>query len=411
MKLSNTKLNPKLQKIIHKISEIAKMESLKVYMVGGIVRDIILGRKNLDLDIVVEGDHLKLVKRLEEQFQLKAVIHSQFMTARMDYDDVRVDIARARKENYPQPGSLPVVSNGLLADDLLRRDFTINALALNINKEENEEVIDLFHGLKDLNKRSIRILHDKSFLDDPTRILRAIRFAGRFGFSVEKNTLELIKKALKNNYIAYVTPNRYWIEFSKILEEKDPLMALELMNKLKAFGFIDPKFIYPQSELKKVGPFTDKIKAKLNWSLVYWLVLMANISKEKIFPLIQKFPFKKLEKKAMLEIQKFRDLRVQLGQAKKQSEVFMLLKFFTPELLVAGVILEKDKKILKRIETFLNQSLVQLDITGEDLKKLGVKEGEKLGRIMSELLMEKIDGKLKNKKAQWQRARQLALER
>lgn len=407
MRITLSKLDPDLQKLLKKISRIAEREDLSVFMVGGIVRDTLLGRNNLDLDIIVQGDHLRLIKTLEQELKTKAVIHSQFLTARMNYKNIRIDVACVRKEHYPKPGSLPVVEPGMLRDDLYRRDFTINALAMDLNKEGMGEIIDFFGGLGDLKKRQIRILHQKSFEDDPTRILRAVRFAGRFNFDIEEATLKLLRKALKDDYPSSITPNRYWTEFRKILSEADPLPALELARTLRVFNFIDDRFLFPQTELRKVKALLAKIRIECDKGLVYWLVLIRYLPSQKIFPAVQKFPFKKLEKKAMLEVQKFRNLHKSLVKAKKRSEVYGLLKPFVCELVLAEAV---GRSILNKAMLFLNKdSHVKLDITGEDLKARGIKEGEVLGGIMNELLMKKIDGKLKNKKSEWQMARQLAL--
>ena len=147
----------------------------ELYIVGGVVRDLFLGRANFDFDLVVEGEAIKLARKMAKDSQAKLIIHPRFGTAKLNYPGFSLDLATARSETYSQPGALPTVKPGSLKDDLIRRDFSINAMALHLNPQRFGELIDLYNGKDDLERRLIRILHPKSFIDDATRILRAIR--------------------------------------------------------------------------------------------------------------------------------------------------------------------------------------------------------------------------------------------
>lgn len=190
-------VDKRLLRIIRTIGKEADRKQLPAYAVGGIVRDMIIGKKNFDLDINVEGDAIGLARILARKWKAPLTVYKDFQTASLQLPtDVRVDLARTRQERYAHPGALPAVRFGNLKSDLYRRDFTVNAMAIAINAGRFGQLIDEFGGLKDLLKKKIRILHDRSFIDDPTRILRAVRFEQRYHFQIERRTLTLIKLAL-----------------------------------------------------------------------------------------------------------------------------------------------------------------------------------------------------------------------
>ena len=173
-------------RLFRQIGKIAQENNCRVYIVGGMIRDLYLGRENFDFDIVVEGDGIALAKKLADKFKAKLVDHEKFATAVLFVPNgIKIDIATARKETYEHPGALPNVVPGNIEDDLSRRDFSINAMAASLNPEDFGELIDFFDGLSDLKKKEIKVLHDLSFIDDPTRILRAIRFEQRLKFKIE----------------------------------------------------------------------------------------------------------------------------------------------------------------------------------------------------------------------------------
>ena len=184
MKFSLNNLNARYLKLIRQIGQEAAQSGIKAYLVGGCVRDLLLKKRNCDIDIVVEGDAIIFSAYLSKRYNVKAHHYGQFKTATLFFpENIRIDLATARKEHYPRPGMLPVVAAGPIYDDLFRRDFTVNAMAMSIHPSSFAEMVDYFGGYEDLKNKKIRILHEKSFLDDPTRILRAVRFEQRFHFS------------------------------------------------------------------------------------------------------------------------------------------------------------------------------------------------------------------------------------
>ncbi|GAI51444.1 unnamed protein product, partial [marine sediment metagenome] len=187
-------LPQQILKLVKDAGEKASKLGQELYLVGGAVRDLFLGRANFDLDLVVEGDAIKLAQELAKDGQAKLTVHPRFGTAKLSYTDFSLDLATARRETYSQPGALPTVQPGSLTDDLRRRDFSINAMALCLTPDRFGELVDLYHSKDDLDNGLIRILHPRSFIDDATRILRGLRYEQRLGFKLEPKTAELLRR-------------------------------------------------------------------------------------------------------------------------------------------------------------------------------------------------------------------------
>jgi len=199
--ISFARFDKKLLRLIKEIGAHADLKKVPAYVVGGFVRDYILKRENLDLDIVIDGDAISLARSLAKKQKAKVIVYKHFGTATLYFKDGRiVDLAMARKESYLKPGALPKVKGSTINDDLIRRDFTINAMAVVINRKDFGKLIDLYGGMNDIKSKKICVLHEQSFQDDSTRILRAIRFEQRFNFCIERKTLYLLKQALNNGY-------------------------------------------------------------------------------------------------------------------------------------------------------------------------------------------------------------------
>ena len=249
--------------LIKETAAIAGEKNLPLYLVGGIVRDLMLWQSSADLDLVVEGDATAFAKEFTRKVGGTLTVHKMFNTAKVTRDNWTVDIAMARTETYARPGVLPVVAPGTLKTDLFRRDFTINAMAVCLSPDRYGELIDLYSGLKDLNGKIIRILHENSFIDDATRIWRAIRYEQRLGFQIEPNTLKLLKR----DVIQLKTVGGYRLrrELELVLREKEPEKTLvradklgvlkELHPSLKADEWLASKFAKTREESKVIPDY------------------------------------------------------------------------------------------------------------------------------------------------------------
>ena len=243
--------------IIETVGKIADKLKVRAYIVGGPVRDKLLGIKDYDMDFVVEGDGIKFAGALNKALKGKLTTYRAFGTATIIFNGVgkykntflttenrieviakrfsckkRIDIVTARKESYKYPAAYPTVRPGTIKDDLSRRDFTINAMAMVINKKGFGGLVDFYGGEKDLKKGMIRVLHDKSFMDDPTRIFRAVRFSVRFGFKIEPHTKKLMKEAVLDGFLGEVNAGRIRKEIELFLKEKNPGKCLKEFSKL-----------------------------------------------------------------------------------------------------------------------------------------------------------------------------------
>src|SRR4030043_830726 len=210
----------------------------ELYIVGGVVRDLFLGRANFDFDLVVEGDAIELARKLAKDSQAKLTVHSRFGTAKITYPGFSLDLATARSETYSKPGALPTVKPGSLKDDLIRRDFSINAMALHLNPQRFGELIDLHHGKDDLERRLIHILHPKSFIDDDPRILRAIRYETRLGFKLEAETEKLLRRDV--TMLDTISGDRIRHEMGLTLKEEKPERAISRAEELEVLRQLHP---------------------------------------------------------------------------------------------------------------------------------------------------------------------------
>ena len=219
--------------LLQRIGKTANSMGMDAFLAGGTVRDLLLGAKNLDLDIVVEGEAIKLGEKLSQELNAALVVHKSFGTCTLvTKDNLKIDLTTARKETYKRPAAFPTVEFSSLKDDLARRDFTINAMAISLNKENFGQLIDFFGGARDLSQGVIRVMHDGSFIDDPTRIFRAVRFERRFGFSIDARTLKLIKAAIRKKMLEKVSKGRIQKEMILINKEKN---RAKMLDRLREF--------------------------------------------------------------------------------------------------------------------------------------------------------------------------------
>ncbi|MBI4354159.1 MAG: CCA tRNA nucleotidyltransferase [Candidatus Omnitrophica bacterium] len=226
--MKRVKIPKTVKPILETVGRVAQDQGVQAYAVGGCVRDWLLGiTSTVDVDVTIEGDGIALAGRLAETFGVTPRAHAQFGTATLELPKrLRLDVASCRKETYREPAAYPTVSRGALRDDLFRRDFTINAMAIALNPHQGGTLIDPFHGLRDLRQRRLRILHARSFVDDPSRILRAARFAPRFGLRLERATAQQMFRALADGLLGRLNRGRLRKEFERMAAEPHPRACL-----------------------------------------------------------------------------------------------------------------------------------------------------------------------------------------
>ena len=361
----------------------------KVYLVGGMVRDLFLRYKNLDIDIVIEGDGIRFSKEFSKRHRVKIKIHDKFATSVIIFPDgFKIDVATARIEYYESPGALPVIESSSLKMDLYRRDFTINTLAVRLNREHFGELVDYFGGLKDIKDRVIRVLHNLSFIEDPTRMLRAVRFEQKFGFKIGRLTLSLIKNFSKIPYAHELPGYRIFQELKMILMEDDPIGAIRRMLELGILNLIMPTVERQKDMLKLL----EKIKGTISWydllfldeELKRWKVyiygLIGYMDRKHIEEFINRMRLSGKEAESLIRFRSeegklFKEI-LRLKRGKDMYGILKLLEQYEPEFLLYLMAKADLKEIKQSISSYFTKLKdVKIHITGKDLMEMGFSPG------------------------------------
>jgi tRNA nucleotidyltransferase (CCA-adding enzyme) len=390
--------------LLKDFGNIADMLEYNVYLVGGLVRDVFLKQENLDIDIVVEGDGIKFAYEFASRNEIRVRSHKKFGTAVLIFPDgFKVDIATARMEYYETPAAPPMVARSSLKMDLFRRDFTINTLAIKLNKRDYGTLIDYFGGQKDLREKNIRVLHNLSFVEDPTRVFRAIRFELRFGFKIGKLTLSLMKNAVDINCFKDLSGRRLLIELKLLLMENHPIQAIERMNEFNLLQFLSPEIKF-NDELKKI---LENIESVISWFKllyleepyrpwkVYWHGLTSQLDGEVLSELAKRLMMNDLESQKMIAQRlDVTDILDKLFRIKKDDNygIYTLLSRYDTEtllFLMAKANNEKIKKLISNYFTKLKGTAIK--VKGSDLMQMGLQPGPLYREIFSDLLRARLD--------------------
>lgn len=227
------RLSPALQDVLLEAGTLAREMGYRAYIVGGVVRDVLMGLQSLDVDIVAEGEGIRFARSLAGRLRARVKSYERFGTATLTFPDgTKVDIATARTETYERPAALPRVTPGSIRDDMFRRDFTVNAMAVSLMPGDFGRLLDDFGGNRDIRERRIRALHERSFIDDPTRIFRAVRFEKRLDFRIARSTEQWIAEALSRPLLEELEDYRIATELRLILGERDPAGTLRRLSDL-----------------------------------------------------------------------------------------------------------------------------------------------------------------------------------
>ncbi|MBN2453581.1 MAG: CBS domain-containing protein [Candidatus Omnitrophica bacterium] len=415
--------------LMRKIGHIANSMGYTAFVVGGLARDLVLGVKNLDLDIVTEGDAIKLGHLLAADLKAAIVVHKKFGTCSVVMKNkLKIDIATARKEKYISPAALPTVEFSSLKDDLVRRDFTINAMAISINASSFGRLIDFFNGRRDLAHGRIKVLHDDSFIDDPTRIFRAVRFESRFGFVIDHHTGELIRNAIDKSMFDRVEPQRIRDELVLILQEKEPLRALRRMAELEELRFIHPAIRFDSDLVRLCGAIDETCAWYNRWPhrkraverwLMYLMALFDSLTYAQVSAISNRFVFRGSDRIRLLSYKKHAiavTKALSAEKAPKPSRIYRMLEplpFEVTLLIIARTALMDSPRCAARVRSRTKEFLeayngARVHVHGDDLKSMGLKPGPYYAVILKDILYNKIDGKLRTKKEEMEYARALA---
>jgi len=393
-----------IYKILKLSGEVAEESGFIAYLVGGSVRDLLRGEANLDIDIVIEGDGISFAKAFGERLNAKVRTHQTFGTAQVITDTFKLDVATARTEYYESPAALPKVETSSIKKDLYRRDFTINTLAIKLNPKDFGLLIDFFGGQRDLREKTIRLLHNLSFIEDPTRAFRAIRFSERFGFKISKHTDNLIKLAIKMNLFDRLSGTRLYEELRLSFNETEPLRTLK---RLSDFGLL--KVIHPNIILNDELEATFKsMQETISWfnllfleertdkGILYLMALLSGLTDEDIKAVIERLsPPPRVRDIIMNSMSQAKEILKKLPHDDTVG-IYNLLNKIKLETILFAMAISKDRQKQKAMSRYLTDLRnVKTILKGNDLKNMGIHPGPVYSRMLKELLEEKLRGHLK----------------
>jgi tRNA nucleotidyltransferase (CCA-adding enzyme) len=394
-------LSKERMQLLHLIRDEATKRGLPIYIVGGSVRDLLLGRHLNDFDLTVEGEAIALARSLASKYGGKVTAHTKFGTAKWflprnlrPADDPEahetLDLISARSETYKYPAALPTVMLGSLADDLRRRDFTINALAVRLDGSYFGELRDDHHGIDDLQNGKIRVLHQRSFMDDPTRIYRAVRYEGRYEFKIADDTLALIPAA--RPVVEKLSAQRIRHELDLILEEPNAVLILKRLDDLDLLSVIHPALAnFSKSSLATVGS-DDPVLQNRNSRWVLWLMHLKDQEIEFLNERLH-FPAELLK---ILHSAVLLNANLTAVVGLKPSKVVEMLEGYSIKALEVLSSAAQDEEIKNILTQYLSEWWhIKPKTTGHDLKKRGIPPGPKYTEILRRLRAAWLDGQIK----------------
>jgi len=407
-KLMRERFPERIHDLLMEFGRVGDDLGYSVYAVGGFVRDLLMRVENFDVDIVVEGDGIHLAEEFEKNSLCRIRTHKKFGTAIILFPDgLKVDVATARLEVYDFPAALPTVERGSIKMDLYRRDFTINTLAIQLNPKAFGELIDFFGGVKDIKEKVIRVLHNLSFVEDPTRIFRAIRFEQRLGFQIGKHTQNLMKNAVKMGFMDRLSGGRILSELILILEEENPIPALKRMRDYNLFHLLHPRLKFDE----EVENLFEQIHHVISWFdllfleeryerwLIYFYGLIDFLKEGEIHEICQRLAMndkacrkvtegKRQGDQALLQIFSWINTDFQ----PKRSEIYNVLDPLPTEAKL--FMMAKTTQMTTR--RYISLYFTQLKDTkpllkGSDLVQMGMKPGPSIRKTLADLLKARLD--------------------
>lgn len=408
--LLRERLPNRIEKLLQDIGVAADKTGVAAFAVGGFVRDLLLGVENFDVDIVIEGDGIAFAENFAAAAGARVRSHQRFGTAVIIFPDgFKMDVATARTEYYEYPTALPTVELSSIRKDLYRRDFTINTLAIKLNKKDFGYLIDFFGGQRDLKEKTVRILHNLSFIEDPTRIYRAIRFEQRLGFRIARHTQNLIRGATKIDLFHRLAGRRLFTELVLLMSEEDPAKPVSRLAEFDLLRFIHPSLQWDD----ETAALFQGVKDALAWYRllflgkqyepwqVYFFALTDRLSLKATGDMCERLAIREKFLEKVISMKKETPLLLQglslqglfKTRSVKPSRLYGLLKGHPQETLLY-LMAKADKEEAKRgISLYLSHLQdTRLSITGRDIAQLGIKPGPLYGKVMGQALWAKLDG-------------------
>jgi len=400
--------------------KLADEMGVSCYLVGGIVRDLVLDRKNVDIDVLIEGDGIEFAHRLAGHLNGRVVENPRFRTAKVVLEDEHhVDVATARQEFYIRPGALPEVAAAGIRDDLVRRDFTINTLALQLNARSWGLLVDHFGAMADIENGLVRVLHTFSFVDDPTRILRAFRFSERFSFRLEDQTAELLGRALLEGRLDDVSPERVRDEILLCIQEDEPWPVLRRICEEGVFGVLYHP-LFPPACFRSDE---DIIKPALDWlsnylpagslperDLSYLALLMSESITEDAIGFTRLYHFDRSVQRLGEALPRFTEIRriLEKPPARASDLAWAFESIPEPFWVVLAAGRDDDDQVRINLRAFLTELRgMAPEVNGEDLIAEGFEPGPAFSQALAKIRRAKMDGEVRTRDEEMRLARQI----
>jgi len=394
------RLPDELVRLIEAIGAIAAHQGWQLYLVGGAVRDLLLEQETFDLDLVTDGDAISLAQLLANTTRGKLVVHTRFKTANVRWNEWSIDLTTARSETYDHPGALPQVKPGSLADDLFRRDFTINAMAIQLSPGHYGDLIDLYGGREDLGQGLIRVLHEKSFIDDATRIWRALRYEQRLGFSLETGALELLKRDLA--MLDTISGDRIRHELELVLKEAYPEKFFLRADHLQVLPRLQPSLRCGSRLSERFEQARQVSSPNPPPGGLYLALLTYPLTAEQIEQLVERLKLPRLLAQTLRDTCKLKAEAESLADANlKPSRVYCILHGYTPAAIAATSLASNSPTFRQNIHRYLTRfRYVKPALTGKDLKTMGLAPGPRISDILARLRTARMDGEVANRQGE-----------
>ena len=381
-----------------------------VFLVGGTLRDILLGEDNFDVDIAVEGDAVAVARELAAALRGRVQVHEKFGTAVVLYGEgERLDVVTTRTELYDAPGALPAVERASLREDLFRRDFTINAMAASLAPADFGRLVDPFGGRADLEQRVLRVLHNLSFIDDPTRIFRAVRYEARHGFRLEDHSARLARGTIEMGLVGDLSSARLRDELVALLEEARAGEALVRLGELGADRAIHPR-LRADAESAALLERALALRDELHVEVPVWrlgLALLArDLSSDEVYGLLERLKVRRADADRIAKAVTVSPLLLErlAKDTLTAAEVVALVEPFAPDAVLLALAREERPELRDYFERLRE---VRLEIGGEDLAALGLPESPRVGEVLAELRRRKLNGELDGRESELAAARSL----
>ena len=381
-----------------------------VYLVGGTVRDILLGERNFDVDIAVEGDAIALAQALADALGGRVRAHEKFGTAVVVYGDgERVDVVTARTEFYDAPAALPAVEHASIREDLFRRDFTINAMALSLKGDDYGRLVDPFSGRADLEQKRIRVLHNLSFIDDPTRIFRAIRYENRYGFRMDEHTVRLARGTIEIGLVGDLSSARLRDELVALLEEGEVEHSILRLAELGADKAIHPHLAADDEAVKLLARLRA-LAQQYELDVPAWrlplIALARKLPPDEVYDWLQRLKMRRRDAEQIAAavtvgpriVERLRNRDVE------PAETVALADRYAPDAPLFALALTELEPLH---DYFRGLRDIRLEVTGSDLAALGLSESPRVGEVLAELRRRKLNGELDGRESELEAAREL----